>query len=236
MRLWSTYCTETSVCARRSPIASSSNITNSRITFRADGMAYSGNTLLNGNIRVCLPTTNPATNVPTDPFYVAPDPLPDGKPGDVLRSQPLDGAPAGSQAWKVLYLSTGFDGRPTAVSDRMTYKSVLIEGVPNLAYLFGYTNISWTLKIDLAADYVCRLLNEMDRRGVAVVTPRAPTGEIQSDHVLGSLQAGYIQRDAAVLPRQGRELPWRVLHHLERDRSMLRQPLEDSALEWSAAA
>lgn len=133
-------------------------------------------------------------------------------------------------------MTLSIDGRPTAVSDRMTYKSVLIEGVPNLAYLFGYTNISWTLKIDLAADYVCRLLNEMDRRVVAVVTPRAPKGEIQSDHVLGSLQAGYIQRDAAVLPRQGRDVPWRVLHHLERDRSILRQPLEDSALEWSAAA
>ena len=61
-------------------------------------------------------TTNPADNAPTEPFYVAPDPLPDGKPGDVIRSEPLAGAPAGSQAWKVLYLSVGFDGKPTAVS------------------------------------------------------------------------------------------------------------------------
>jgi pimeloyl-ACP methyl ester carboxylesterase len=61
-------------------------------------------------------TTNPADNDPTDPFYVAPDPLPGGEPGDIIRSEPLDGAPAGSQAWKVLYLSTGFDGNPTAVS------------------------------------------------------------------------------------------------------------------------
>jgi len=61
-------------------------------------------------------TTNPATNEPTDAFYVAPDPLPDGKPGDLVRSEPLAGAPAGSQAWRVLYLSTGFDGKPTAVS------------------------------------------------------------------------------------------------------------------------
>jgi hypothetical protein len=61
-------------------------------------------------------TTNPATNVPTDPFYVAPNPLPKGKPGDVIRSQPLAGAPAGSQAWRVLYRSVGVDGKPTAVS------------------------------------------------------------------------------------------------------------------------
>ena len=133
-------------------------------------------------------------------------------------------------------MALSIDGRPTAVSDHMTYKSVLIQDVPNLAYLFGYTNISWTLKIDLAAEYVCRVLNEMDRRGVAVVTPRAPEGEIQAENILGSLQAGYVQRDGAVLPRQGRDAPWRVLHHLERDRSMLRQPVEDPALEWSAAA
>lgn len=61
-------------------------------------------------------TTNPADNTPTQDFYEAPDPLPDGEPGDIIRSEPLAGAPAGSQAWKVLYLSTGFDGSPTAVS------------------------------------------------------------------------------------------------------------------------
>lgn len=61
-------------------------------------------------------TTNPADNEPTESFYVAPDPLPDGKPGDVIRTEPLDGAPAGSQAWKVLYLSLGLDDEPIAVS------------------------------------------------------------------------------------------------------------------------
>ena len=61
-------------------------------------------------------TTNPADNTPTQAFYEAPDPLPDGEPGDVIRSEPLPGAPSGSQAWKVLYLSTGFDGSPIAVS------------------------------------------------------------------------------------------------------------------------
>lgn len=61
-------------------------------------------------------TTNPASNAPTDPFYVPPRPLPKGKPGDVIRSQPLAGAPAGSRAWRVLYRSVGIDGKPIAVS------------------------------------------------------------------------------------------------------------------------
>jgi hypothetical protein len=55
------------------------------------------------------------------------------------------------------------------------------------------------------------------------------------EHVLASLQAGYVQRGGAVLPRQGRQLPWRVLHHYERDRAMLRQPVDDAALEWVGA-
>ena len=113
--------------------------------------------------------------------------------------------------------------------------SVLVQDLPNLAYLFGYTNISWTLKIDLAAEYVCRLLKEMDRRGLDVVTPRASEGEAENDHVLGSLQASYVQRGGAVLPRQGRRAPWRVLHHFERDRAMFRQPVDDASLEWFPA-
>jgi alpha-beta hydrolase superfamily lysophospholipase len=61
-------------------------------------------------------TTNPADNTPSDAFYVAPDPLPGGEPGDLIRSEPLAGAPAGSQAWRILYLSTGIGGSPVAVS------------------------------------------------------------------------------------------------------------------------
>lgn len=124
------------------------------------------------------------------------------------------------------------NGRPESLSRRMTYKGVLIQDVPNLAYLFGYTNISWSLKTDMAADYVCRLLNEMDRRGVAVVTPRAPKGELQDENILGSLQAGYVQRGNTLLPRQGRHTPWRVLHDFEKDRAMFRQAVADPALEY----
>jgi hypothetical protein len=54
--------------------------------------------------------------------------------------------------------------------------------------MIGYTNASWTLKVDMAADYVCRLLNEMDRRGVKAVTPRAPSGELQDEGILDSLR------------------------------------------------
>ncbi len=129
------------------------------------------------------------------------------------------------------------DGQPRRMGERMTYKGLMLQDIPNMAYLFGYINISWTLKVDQAADYVCRLLDEMKRRGVGVVTPRAPQGEMQAESVMAGLQSGYVKRAEAGLPRQGRALPWRVLHHYEKDSAMYRAPVADAqALEWVAAA
>jgi monooxygenase len=127
------------------------------------------------------------------------------------------------------------DGQRLQPGERMTYKSVLLQDVPNFATVFGYTNISWTLKVDLAAGYVCRLLQEMDRRGAAVVTPRAPAGEMLDESVMDALSAGYVRRGHAVLPKQGRGGPWRVTHAYEQDRAMLAGPVDDAALQWSGA-
>lgn len=129
------------------------------------------------------------------------------------------------------------DGQPRHPSSLMTYKSVLMQDVPNLANLFGYTNAPWTLKVDLAANYICRLLNHMDRHGYDVVTPRAPAGEMLDETVMDSLQSGYVQRGRSAVPRQGRTLPWRVLHNFETDRAMLtKHPISDAALEFVRAA
>jgi len=126
------------------------------------------------------------------------------------------------------------DGKVKHLGERMTYRGVLLQDTPNFAYMIGYTNASWTLKVDMAADYVCRLLNEMDRRGVKAVTPRAPSGELQDEGILDSLRAGYVQRGGAALARQGRNLPWRVFHQYEVDRAMFRRSIDDPALEWGA--
>jgi len=127
------------------------------------------------------------------------------------------------------------DGKPREASSGMTYKGVLMQDVPNIAWIFGYTNASWTLKVDIAARYVCRLLNYMDRNGIAAVTPRAPDGLIEEESILGALQSGYIARARDILPRQGRALPWRVQHHYDRDSKLLLDtPIEDACLEFTA--
>ena len=113
------------------------------------------------------------------------------------------------------------DGQRVEPSKQLTYKSVLLQDIPNFAYLFGYTNAPWTLKVEMSADYLCRLWQHMDAVGSDMMTPRAPAGEKLEESVLGSLQAGYVQRGQHLLPRQGRSLPWRVLNHLKSDRAML---------------
>lgn len=130
------------------------------------------------------------------------------------------------------------DGEPRQLSKLMTYKGALLQDIPNMSFVFGYTNAPWTLKVDLTAHYLCRLFRYMRSHNLQVVTPRAPAGEMQEhETVLGSLQSGYIKRGESILPRQGRSLPWRVLHDFERDRDMLlHAPLEDTALEFQAHA
>ncbi len=124
------------------------------------------------------------------------------------------------------------DDEQRVMGELVTYKGVLLQDTPNFGCVFGYTNAPWTLKADLAAQYLCRLLAWMHQQHVEVVTPRAPPGERQEASIMSSLNSGYVQRGAPVLPRQGRELPWRVSNHYERDCEMLlRQPVEDPALE-----
>lgn len=124
------------------------------------------------------------------------------------------------------------DGQPRVMGELVTYKGVLLQDTPNFACIFGYTNAPWTLKADLAAKYVCRLLAHMRDQRVSVVTPRAPADERQDDSIMGALTSGYVQRGAPVLPKQGRHVPWRVLNNYERDCEMLlKWPVADAALE-----
>ncbi|MBC8945681.1 MULTISPECIES: flavin-containing monooxygenase [Xenorhabdus] len=125
------------------------------------------------------------------------------------------------------------DGQPQQGNNMMFYKGTLIQDIPNFAYLFGYISNAWTLKVDLSAEYICRLLHEMDRRQATVVTPHAQPDEVVPDkHLFGALQSGYVKRGEDALPRQGRSPNWQVSHDYQKDKQVLRQPVDDPALEW----
>lgn len=114
------------------------------------------------------------------------------------------------------------DEKPINFNEHLTYKGVLVEGVPNAAVVFGYTNSSWTLKSDIAAEYICRLLNYMDKKGYAVATPHDDKANLANSTVFGDITSGYVQRAAKVLPKQGKKLPWKVTHNYAIDMPMLR--------------
>ncbi len=129
-------------------------------------------------------------------------------------------------------ITVSVDGETVVPSERLTYKGMMLEGVPNLAVAMGYTNASWTLKCDLTCDYVCRLLNHMRARDLRECVPRNedPTVAVEGEPWL-NLKSGYIRRSAHLLPRQGARPPWRVSQSYLRDyRALKMSDLEDSAM------
>jgi cation diffusion facilitator CzcD-associated flavoprotein CzcO len=126
------------------------------------------------------------------------------------------------------------DGEKVDLADHLTYKGMMLEGVPNLAVAVGYTNASWTLKCDLTCDYVCRLLTHMHEQGLTECVPRNHEAIVAEGTMLG-LTSGYIQRSAHLLPKQGASDPWRVRNSYLRDyRALKMTPLDDGFMEFTA--
>jgi monooxygenase len=123
------------------------------------------------------------------------------------------------------------DGAQTDVSRAMAYKGAMLSGMPNMAFTFGYTNASWTLKADLTAGYVCRLIRHMESHNYAVATPRR-------DPALGEepfldFTSGYVVRALEVLPKQGSDPPWKVYQNYFLDALTLRfGRIDDGVLEF----
>src|SRR5689334_15527301 len=114
----------------------------------------------------------------------------------------------------------------------LVYKGMMFSDVPNLAFAVGYTNASWTLKCDLTAEYVCRLLNHMDQHAYVSCTPRVNDPDIEEEPVL-DFNSGYVLRALPMLPRQGSKKPWRLHQNYVRDLSMMRYGrVEDGTMQF----
>ena len=128
------------------------------------------------------------------------------------------------------------DGEEVDIGSVLTYKGMMASGVPNLAFTVGYTNASWTLKVELTCDYVCRLLNHMDANGLVVCVPEVNDPSIGEVPII-DFSSGYVQRSLDRLPKQGSREPWRLRqNYLLDSRSIRRGPIEDGALRFTAAA
>lgn len=128
------------------------------------------------------------------------------------------------------------DGSQVDFAKTWTYKGFAYSDIPNLASTFGYINASWTLRSDLTAEYVCRLLNHMRKKGVAQCTPRLR----EQDHNMkerpwiDGFSSGYMQRMMHRMPRQGDHEPWINPQNYRRDKKMFKHsPIDDGVMQFS---
>lgn len=131
-------------------------------------------------------------------------------------------------------VALAIDGAPVNLSDRFWYRDCMFSNVPNLAAMFGYLNAGWTLRVDLVADYLTRLLRQMDAWGADVVTPTLP-----ADHDLVEWQpvdlfsSGYLQRGKHIIPKSATTAPWRLqMFHFEDKREFAEIPVDDGWLKF----
>ena len=130
-------------------------------------------------------------------------------------------------------LELALDGAKVDLASTVAYKGMMLCGVPNLALTLGYTNASWTLKADLVAEYVCRVLRHMDERGLAVCTPEGPDPALPTQPII-DLKSGYVLRSVDALPKQGASAPWRLHQNYIKDVRLLKHGPLDDAIEFSA--
>jgi cation diffusion facilitator CzcD-associated flavoprotein CzcO len=127
------------------------------------------------------------------------------------------------------------DGQAVDISKTLSYKGMMLAGVPNLAIAFGYTNASWTLKCDLTCEYVCRLLNHMREQGYVQCVPLNRDPSITEEPFI-DFSSGYVQRSIDRFPKQGSKAPWRLYQNYALDILSLRfGAVDDGAMQFAGA-
>ncbi len=125
------------------------------------------------------------------------------------------------------------DGKAINPADTLAYKGMIYSDMPNFAVVSGYTNASWTLKADLVCEYVCRLLNHMQKNGLRQCTPRLDDPDMERLPWV-DFSSGYIQRAADKFPKQGARRPWRLHQNYAMDLMSLRYgSVRDKAMVFS---
>ena len=133
-------------------------------------------------------------------------------------------------------MQVSVDGKPIDPAQSMTYRGMMLRDVPNLAWAFGYTNASWTLRADLNCEYVCRLLNHMAEHGHSVATPELRDPEVKEESWM-NLSSGYVQRAIHLFPKQGSKLPWKLFQNYALDLALIGWArIDDGAMTFGRAA
>jgi len=141
----------------------------------------------------------------------------------IITATGLKLAMAGKVAFSV-------DGQPVDFTQHYYYKGCMFSDVPNMAIVFGYLNASWTLKVDIVADFVCRTLNHMAATGTDVAVPVLGSDGPVNEEEIFDFSSGYVQRALHILPKQGDRMPWRLNQDYLFDRKVLREEAVDDGV------
>ena len=133
-------------------------------------------------------------------------------------------------------IAVSVDGTPVDFSQTYFYRNCMFSNVPNLAGIFGYLNASWTLRVDIVAQYITRLLRQMDAYGAIAATPAMAKDAEPAEDDIFDFSSGYIQRGKHLMPKNAASLPWRLNQEYLKDRTDMRQaPIDDGVLEFQRA-
>jgi monooxygenase len=128
------------------------------------------------------------------------------------------------------------DGKPVNLADHVNYKGAMFNDIPNMAGVFGYVNASWTLKTDIVADYVCRLLKTMDAKGAKIANPHLDDPDMPRLPFVEDFSSGYFARSFDKLPKNGNRQPWQVLQNYAAEKKILtRGEIDDGVMLFSNA-
>jgi cation diffusion facilitator CzcD-associated flavoprotein CzcO len=126
------------------------------------------------------------------------------------------------------------DGALVDWSEHFYYKACMFSNVPNFSAVFGYLNASWTLRADIVAEYVCRVLNHMQATGTVVATPALADPATLTEENIFDFSSGYIQRSLHIMPKNADKLPWRLNQNYVQDRiDMKTGAIDDGVLTFS---
>ena len=153
------------------------------------------------------------------------------KSGDLLQADIIVTA-TGLKLKSLGGIQVSLDGTPTNLAGRISYKGMMLRGIPNFSFTLGYSNASWTLKCNLVAEYVCRLLNHMSVHGYDCATPVGREPAILDKPAI-NLSSGYIRRGIDLLPKQGSKRPWKFNQNYALDMLDLRfSAVDDGTMEF----
>ncbi len=132
-------------------------------------------------------------------------------------------------------VAISMDGAPVNFSEHFQYRDCMFSNVSNFAAMFGYLNTSWTLRVDIVAEWLCRLLRHMDAKHLNVATPTLPADHaLVVDHPFDLLSSGYLKRGRHLLPKSATTAPWRMQMDYRTDRRELASaPIDDGWMKFT---